>query len=214
MKSKKIISIVLLLALVFTFCACGEKKETKSLLEHGLDVIDLMLEGIRSEEYIEIFISDEEIIEVLTETGKGDYSEPDKVFEIKISEEAMSDLMDMTDFDDLSEELQKVLMNKMLSSVATQLNARSSTAHLAANSVASMGKTFVFDDEEFENCIYLYVYEDAKPVVVTFIAGEDGVVSAVGSPILLDGMEWDSKSDIKDNLGLPDIYVKVLRVDD
>ena len=168
MKSKKIISIVLLLALVFTFCACGEKKETKSLLEHGLDVIDLMLEGIRSEEYIEIFISDEEIIEVLTETGKGDYSEPDKVFEIKISEEAMSDLMDMTDFDDLSEELQKVLMNRMLSSVTTLMNARGGTNLLAATSVANMGKTFVFDDEEFENCIYLYIYEDAKPVIVTF----------------------------------------------
>lgn len=214
MKSKKIISIVLLLLSVFAFCSCGEKKETKSLLEHGLDVIDLMVDGLRSEEYIEIFVSSEEIIEILTEAGKGDYSEPDKVYEIKISEETMSDLMDMDDFDDLSEELQNVLMNRMLSSMTTQLNARGGTELLAANAVANMGKTFVFDDEEFENCIYLYVYEDAKPIVVTFIAGEDGVVSAVGSPILLDGVDWDSKSDIMDNLGLLGVDVKVLRVDD
>ena len=51
-------------------------------------------------------------------------------------------------------------------------------------------KLFV-SGELTENEIYLYVYENAAPVAVTFMMGEDGAVAARGMFILYEGFEAD-----------------------
>jgi len=62
-----------------------------------------------------------------------------------------------------------------------------------------MGKTFAFK-EEVENQIYLYIFEDAKPIMVSFVAGEDKTVSAGGTVIFADDFECDSADDVEDLL--------------
>lgn len=68
--------------------------------------------------------------------------------------------------------------------------------NLAASSVCSVGKTFVSENAT-ENMIYIYVYEGAAPVAVTFILGEDHTVSATGTFILYDGFTCGSAEEIQ-----------------
>lgn len=195
MRSKKRICAVLLLTLLFAFSGCGEKK---SLADHGMDLVELIEEAINSEEYVMIYSASEQITRVIEEVAKGDFSELKAVYRIRIDED---DLLEMADVDlgDMPESLQKVMKSKMVGSVANMINARSGAEKLATSSIISMGKTFAYE-EEVENQIYLYIFEDAKPIMVSFVAGEDGTVSAGGTVIFADDFECDSADDVEDLL--------------
>ena len=195
MRSKKAICIVLLLTLLFAFSGCGEKKR---LVDHGMDVVELIEEAINSEEYVMIYSASEQITRVIEEVAKGDFSELEAVYSIRIDEDDLLEMADV-DLDDMPESLQKVMKSKMAGSVANMINARSGAEKLATSSIISMGKTFAYE-EEVENQIYLYIFEDAKPIMVSFVAGEDKTVSAGGTVIFADDFECDSADDVEDLL--------------
>ena len=203
MRGKKAICAVVLLTLLFSFCGCGEKK---SLADHGMDVVELIEEAINSEEYVMIYSASEQITRVIEEVAKGDFSELEAVYSIRIDED---DLLEMADvnLDDMPEALQKVMKSKMVGSVANMINARSGSEKLATSSIISMGKTFAYK-EEVENQIYLYIFEDAMPIMVSFVAGEEGTVSAGGTVIFADDFECDSADDVEDLLRGYDVDVE------
>lgn len=195
MRSKKGICAVLLLTLIFALTGCGEKKK---LVDHGMDVVELIEEAINSEEYVMIYSASEQITRVIEEVAKGDFSELEAVYSIRIDEDDLLEMADV-DLDDMPESLQKVMKSKMAGSVANMINARSGAEKLATSSIISMGKTFAYE-EEVENQIYLYIFEDAKPIMVSFVAGEDKTVSAGGTVIFADDFECDSADDVEDLL--------------
>lgn len=196
MKSKKRICWGLLLALIFVFSACGTKK---SLADHGMDVVKLIEEGIKAEGYVEVHTVSKEITQVVEEVAKGDFSEPEAVYSITIDVEELMDMCDVDDLEDLSEELYKVLKNKMYASISVRLNAQGGTACVAATSVCQMEKTFVYH-EKIENQIYLYTFEEANPIMVVFTAGEDGTVSATGCVVMWDEFQCGSSEEVEDSL--------------
>lgn len=202
MRNKKWMSLLLVFVMTLCLAACGseakeddekDKKSDKTLYEHGLDVIELMVEATRNEAYMEIFSTSEDIAEVLSAIGEGDYEEPDEVLAVTGGADAFADLLSLNDIDGLSKDLDKNLNNRVFGSVITQLNARAGSMALAASSICSMGKTFVDEDVE-ENVLYIYIYEDANAVAVTFIPGEDGAVSAGGTFI----MDKNFKDELED----------------
>ena len=195
MRSKKGICAVLLLTLIFALTGCGEKKR---LVDHGMEVVELIEEAINSKEYVRIYSASEQITRVIEEVAEGDFSELEAVYSIRIDEDDLLEMADV-DLDDMPESLQKVMKSKMAGSVANMINARSGAEKLATSSIISMGKTFAFK-EEVENQIYLYIFEDAKPIMVSFVAGEDKTVSAGGTVIFADDFECDSADDVEDLL--------------
>lgn len=195
MRSKKGICAVLLLTLIFALTSCGEKKR---LVDHGMEVVELIEEAINSKEYVMIYSASEQITRVIEEVAEGDFSELEAVYSIRIDEDDLLEMADV-DLDDMPESLQKVMKSKMAGSVANMINARSGAEKLATSSIISMGKTFAFK-EEVENQIYLYIFEDAKPIMVSFVAGEDKTVSAGGTVIFADDFECDSADDVEDLL--------------
>ena len=195
MRNKKGLCVILLLTLIFVFSGCGEKKR---LVDHGMDVVELIEEAINSEEYVMVYSASEQIARVIDGVAGGDFSEPEAVYSITIDEDDLLDMADV-DLDDMSDSLQNVMKSKMAGALSNMLNARAGAESLAASSIIGMGKTFVYE-EEIENQIYLYIFEDAKPIMVSFVAGEDGAVSAGGTIIFTDDFECDSADDLEDVL--------------
>ena len=72
--------------------------------------------------------------------------------------------------------------------------------NLAAASVCTSGKTFV-SDEISESVIYLYTFDDARPISVTFTCGEDNTVSASGMFMMNDEFPCDSVAEIEEFFG-------------
>lgn len=210
MQNKKRLSILLILVMVLTLVACGngareeakqDKTPQKTLYENGMDVINLMVEATRNENYVYIYTASEEIQEILQEIGKGDFEEPDRVFAITGNAEVFANLLELNEIEGMSKNLESHLNNRMFSALVNQMNARAGVDYLAAASVCTMGKTFV-DESLDNNVIYMYVYKDATPVAVTFIPGEDGAVSASGCFIMSDDFleEIDNMDDMEELL--------------
>ena len=174
--------------------ACGrereEQAEDKSLYEHGLELVSVLEEMANSDQYIELYGGTPQLKELLSAAGSGDFTSPSAVYRIT-GGRSMGLALGMLEISELSEELQKSLKSRMLSAIITQINALGGSTVLAASSVCTAQKLFV-SGELTENEIYLYVYENAVPVAVTFVAGEGGAVSATGMFILYDGFHADT----------------------
>lgn len=204
--------IILALAMALSFSACGSNKdhaETKSLYAQGLEVVQLMAEMTNTEAYIDIHTGDSAIKDIIQSISNGDYSAPKAVYAISITDENLTAMAELGNLDNASEELKSVLMQRVLGSLIPQINGMSGVENLAASSVCTVGKTFV-DENATENAIYLYTYENATPVAVTFTVGEDQAVSASGVFVMYDGFTCGSADEIKSFFS--DITVEVKEV--
>ncbi len=178
-------------------CSNPKEKEEKevSLYERGLEAISIMKEMAGNDEFISLFTVDAELRSILQEAGQGDFSQPAAVYRIRFPKAAfLSSLLDFaeTDLENLSPSLEESLKSKAFSSVFTQINARfGGNNALAASSICIAERIFVYDGMK-ENEIYLYTYENAVPVAVTFLKGENGAVSATGRFVFYDNSKADT----------------------
>ena len=191
------LAIVVAFIMIFNLSACGKKNdtETKSLYAQGLEIVQLMSEMTQIEEYVELYSGSNEIKTIIQNIGIGDFSSPKAVYAISIAEDDLAAMVGSNP-DNVSEELKNYIMQKSLASLMMQINGMSSVENLAASSVCTVGKTFV-NENVTEDVIYLYVYENAIPVAVTFTIGENQAVSASGIFIMYDGFTCGSADEIK-----------------
>lgn len=204
------LAIVVALIMIFNLSACGKKNdtETKSLYAQGLEIVQLMSEMTQIEEYVELYSGSNEIKTIIQNICIGDFSSPKAVYAISIAEDDLAAMVGSNP-DNVSEELKNYIMQKSLASLMMQINGMSSVENLAASSVCTVGKTFV-NENVTEDVIYLYVYENAIPVAVTFTIGENQAVSASGIFIMYDGFTCGSADEIKSFFN--DITVNVSEV--
>lgn len=210
---KKLIALVLaLVIMVLSLSACSNNEsnsKTKSLYAQGLEIVQLMSEMTRTEEYVDIHTGDSKIKTIISDISTGDYSSPKAVYAISISDENLAAMAELDSLENASEELKTFLMNRVLGSLMTQINGMSGVEKLAASSVCTVGKSFV-NENATVNVIYLYTYENALPVAVTFTVGEDQAVSASGVFVLYDEFTCGSADEIK--AFFIDIIVEVTEV--
>lgn len=209
---KKAIAFVLILTVILGLAACGavnETKDPKSLYAHGLDVISMLSEMTRSENFIGIYTANSEIKDIILALGDHPYETPDAVYAITVPVDALMGMAELGNLDDASDELKNYLTQRVMASLMSQINAMSGVENLAASSVCTVGKTFVSENAT-ENVIYIYVYDGTAPVAVTFTLGEDHTVSATGTFIFYDGFTCGSAEDIKGVFS--DIAVNVTEV--
>lgn len=121
---------------------------------------------------------------------------PKAVYAISVIDDSLTAMAGLDQLDHAPAELKAFLMQRILGSLMTQVNGMSGVENLAASSICTAGKTFVHENLA-EDVIYLYTYENAFPVAVTFTAGEDQAVSANGVFVLYDGFTCGSAEEIK-----------------
>ena len=198
--------------MVLSLSACGKnesKPEQKSLYAQGLEVVKLMDEMIQTEEYVDLHTGSSEIKTIIQNIGSGNYTTPKAVYSISITEENLIALSEVDSLNNASEELKDFLLQRVLETLMTQINGMSGVENLAASSVCTVGKTFVNENVN-SDVIYLYTYEGAKPVAVTFTVGEDKAVTATGVFVMYDGFTCGSAEEIKEFFS--DIVVEVAEV--
>ena len=189
---KKIIktaAAVLTAAMLLTLSACGgtpAKTQEKSLYDHGLGLVALLDEMAGSEEYLAIYSASEELNAIVSEAAQGDFTNPRTVYKITAGELPPELAEELAEFDSLPETLRENIRSRMFAAMVTQINAQAGPTTLAATSICTAGKTFV-SAELTENMIYIYTFENAVPVAVTFTMGEDSAVSAGATFLLYDG---------------------------
>ena len=209
---KKAFAFVLVLVIILGLAACGavkEVKESKSLYAHGLEVVSMLSEMTRSENFIGIYTANSEIKDIILALGEHPYDTPAAVYAITIPEDVLMGMAELSDLGDASEKLKSYLTQRVMASLMSQINAMSGVENLAASSVCTVGKTFV-SESATENVIYIYAYEDTAPVAVTFTLGEDHTVSASGTFIFYDGFTCGSVEEIQGVFS--DIAVNVTEV--
>lgn len=186
---KKLFSFCLAVVLFLT--ACGAKKE-KSLYAQGLELISLMNEMTQSDSYFEMFSTAPEVkkqVEGIAEAARaGLYEKPKIVYQITADTDGLTGFLESSsgadvNLDGMSPELTAYIQSRIFGSCASILNSAAGVEAVAASSIYMCSKSFVCR-EAAENTAYLYVYEDARPVLVTFTVGENHAVSASGSYIL------------------------------
>lgn len=204
---KKQIYILLLTAIVCLFTGCGNAKQEDSeiqssnLLTKGDEIVSLMNEMVRSESYQAAVVSGDSLQSEIDKIADGDYTASSAVYEISIPDATydniMSISMDGDKKDDMSDELYAYLEQRMLSSIACQINgAYVGASYLAVSSVFSASKTFVNSDMESDT-IYLYIFENGYPVMISFVRGDDGAVSATGYFIMYSDLAGATQEDVE-----------------
>lgn len=193
------IQAIVILVLVLGLSACGNNEnnaEAKSLYAQGLKIVQLMSELTQSAEYIDFYTGNNEIKSVIQNISAGGYTTPKAVYAISIADENLAAMTELNNPNNASDELKSFLTQKALSALMIQINSMGGVENLAAASVCTVGKTFVNENAK-ENVIYLYTYDNAVPVAVTFLVGEDQSVSASGVFVMYDGFTCGSVEEIK-----------------
>ena len=165
-KIKKLISfmIVCISILVLFGCSGSEKADVDQtpmkLYEHGLDVVSLMNEMINNDSFLELYTMGTNIHNVVADIRTGDYSSPKAIYELKVAKEELlalySSETDPDFFNEFSEELKHEVDKKMNSAVVSMVNGMAGMEQLAASSVCTGTKLFVYEDLE-DNVLYIYV---------------------------------------------------------
>ena len=190
-------ALLVMLIFLFSLSACGNSVKNDVLYTQGLEVIEIMSQITRSEEYIELLTGNSGIKTIVQDLSATDYSSPSAVYSISIPEDSLAAMAALEDIDGISPDLEHFLSQKFLSALMSQINGMSGMEKLAASSVCSATKTFV-DKSATKDVVYLYTYENANPIAVSFILGDDNSVSASGSFIMYDGFHCSSEQEIKD----------------
>lgn len=168
-----------------------------TLYEKGKEIAELVIDAVRSEDYVNLYSASEDVSNLLKEVGMAEYGEPEAVYEVTVSDESYKIMDEAEDLNNLSKELKRMVKNKFLTSMVHQVNGYSGPTELTAASICSVGKA-LWAPEITENNICIYTYDDGKPIAVTFILGDDGTVSANGIIILNDDFQHDSVEEIEE----------------
>ena len=89
------------------------------------------------------------------------------------------------------------LLSRSFGSLITQINGYAGVNKLAASSVLTLGKSFV-DNSLTEDVIYIYTFENASPVAVSFTVGENGAVSVGGNFIMYEEFTCGSVAEVQE----------------
>lgn len=166
-----------------------------SLYSAGLEVVEIMSELARSEAYINACTGDGAVKSVIQRFAGGDYSAPKAVYAVSVSDKDLAAMAGVVTFN-ASEKLKTFIRKRFFGALMTQIDGMSGARALAAASLCVVSKTFV-DENAGDDAIYLYTYDDAVPIAVTFTTGDDKSVSAAGVFVVSDRFQCGSADEIK-----------------
>lgn len=169
------------------------------MYDKGLEIVTALSEEC-NEEYVAYFSSYGELTELAGELATQDYSQPESVYEVKYSAEGFKQLLESAV--GINDELPEAVFKRMagFSYLANMVNAWKGTNYIALSSILTADALFV-NETVTEDTAYLYFYDNAYPVLVSFHAGEGGAVHAVGSYIFNDELKEQGMDAFDEMLG-------------
>ena len=183
---KKLICLAVAILLCIGLVACGGQK---SLYDRGLEVIDLISEKMNNKDYIKM-LGSETILNAVSEYLDGaTFTNPTAVYELTMDVDKMLSMYEVS-LDGMSDTLKREVRSSLLQSLSNQFNSSLGSEAIAASSILSSGISFKGSIEK--DTIYIYEFENAYPVIVTFIKGNDGVVGASGKILFVEKLDVDS----------------------
>lgn len=203
-KLNKVLTTMLAMLVAVSLTACSSTsnhsdnpKTAKSLYEHGLEIISEMDEKAESKEFIDLYSIKGEDTDMIMSAGKANYATPTEVYKITVSDELIFKFGGKSDnADSLSDTMKKFLKAKANVSLISQINTMEKTTAFAAAAICATEKIFV-SDELKENAIYLYTYENATPVAISFTKWDDNAVQAIGYFIFNEKFPTDTEQSIE-----------------
>lgn len=211
---------MLVFFLTLTACSGGSDKKqntSESKYDIGMELIANLREISKDESYANTFLSGAEdaVAEMVDGIRAMDYSHVEHIYRVKNMDEVITAGMYMAEFDnDASSDIVKsVLEAKFVFGISDIITARrTGTIALAVESTFVTDTTFV--DASIKDCeVYVYTFKEAYPVMVCYVPGKDGAVSATANYIIVDdyiGVDGDALS--KD-IGFSVLNVKLEEVE-
>lgn len=187
--------------------ALTEEEINEILLDHGQEVLDLMIEKIDCEAYVKLMGSSSLTnSEYYQKLKKMEYSKPLRIYKITLTEEFLNLVWaqmtsDAAEIQDLSENLQKELRSRLLGTIVTIFNQRmTSVESVAVGSLLNTGKSFVEKGMSSDPVMLLYIYEDAYPLVVSFNSNDEGVLGVSANVLFVEEIKSESESEIRTSI--------------
>ena len=204
-------ALALALAMILLLGGCAKEAappselpaQAKTLRERGAELALELAETAGNRDYLSLYTGDTEILDLLTGAVEGkDYTSPDVVYGIRVSENALDQIFSLEPdyLESLPEELRQKVRDRFFQGLPNQLNAMNGAETLAATSICTTSRLFV-DPGVTEGIIYLYTYHNGTPIAVTFQPGEDGAVSAHATFLFYDQLPIGSLEQMKGMLG-------------
>lgn len=201
---KKSVTILGLVSLCLMFGGCGNagssdtsEKETLSIYSRGLEIVEILENEAKDENYSKVLSGSDEIAKIGEEIAKGDYSEPTAVYEISFDDDKLLEFVNAyEEAGDFSDNIKETMKKRVRSSLPTLVNRSGGVEYVAASGVYTANSLFV--SKELENDrILLYIFKDTYPVSVNFSKGEDNAVSANGMFLFDKDINGMSKEEIE-----------------
>ena len=207
------ISTMIMIMLVFAMTACGKKKGN-DLYEKGLELTEVLVEAVESDEYWESMGISDEYFSYVEEIREGKYKEPKKVYMLTVSDEGVENLLEELgmDMEDVSEGLQQAIADMMFGSMGNIINGHMGSARLAVSSIYKVATSFVCEDAK-ESCVYIYEYKKGLPVIVSFIVGEDNAVNATASFLMSADLLEDLEETLEDTEFYDELGIEIEELD-
>ncbi len=202
---KFLLSAVLTLALVLSACCqtpsgTESKENDKTPYEQGLELIDLITEIAASEAYLKAVVNSAEIMNQAAAFAAGDRTTPLAVYAITWNSETITNTLikeiGQSEWGRMSEALRMRMISMAKSSFISQVNSQSGQYAVAAATLCTASSSFV-NDALKEDVVYLYTYQNAAPVAVTFIVGEDNRIGASAIFIANDKLDCTSAETVQ-----------------
>ena len=122
---RKCRNIIWALLIIFCLTACEKENTSEDLLyDKGLEVVSLLDEMAKNEDYLNLFTMQPDIINIVKDIAAGDYTQPESIYKIDIPLENIDSLYaEVVQSDEMSEGLKRAIERKMRGAVITQINA-------------------------------------------------------------------------------------------
>lgn len=185
-----------------------------SLYDRGLDMISSMNAMAGDDNYRKMIGMPQEVESIINDILAMDYSEPKQVYRVTNLDDIMNLTMYMSGVDEntFEGETKDYVKRKFAGTICNVIMGKSSGAMaLAASSCFARQDIFV-DSTVTEGTLYIYVYENAYPVFVSFMPGEDGAVLANSSYMILDSMIGADTETAKNSMTLGLMSVEIEEV--
>lgn len=179
-----------------TLCAKGIQL-TKQL--HGL---------ANDSDYIRYLSRSPKVNEQIDRIGNKDYTHPRKTFAISNLQGNLTDLLSQSSY------TKRLLIDRLIRSIPSRLNAQSGSDVLAATSLLTIDDVFFYKGKApNEYTLYLYLYEDSCHSMVLYRPGKDGIMQATANVVIhpqLDKIETadDVKYFFAQYLDIPEAEVR------
>lgn len=155
-----------------------------SLYDRSLDMIGALSELVADENYRNNVGLPKKLEGIVSSLLEMNYSKPYAVYRVANLDNILEFIISGVSVT-LDDDIKKYIEIDFSDGICNMILSSYGSEAIAANAIFNINNVFT-DENVTENEMFIYVYEDAYPVAVTYIIGENGAVLANASYLISD----------------------------